>query len=93
MHQPLRCKAGFHYSGSRKEHEDAAGKREAHSDRTYEKINSYGKDVDYPGNKEEGKVFAMAPGSIWKLNAVPGVECRFQHLRKLSVQLKVLNSY
>src|SRR5215218_10403095 len=36
----------FHYSSSRKEKEDAASKREAHSDWVHEKIDTYGKDVD-----------------------------------------------
>ncbi|MFN2439581.1 MAG: UV DNA damage repair endonuclease UvsE [Chitinophagaceae bacterium] len=36
----------FHYSSSRKEKEEPACKREAHSDWAYEKINTYGKDVD-----------------------------------------------
>ncbi len=36
----------FHYSSSRRENEDPAARREAHSDWLYEKINTYGKDVD-----------------------------------------------
>jgi len=36
----------FHYSSSRKEKEDPASKKEAHSDWTHEKINTYGKDID-----------------------------------------------
>jgi len=36
----------FHYSSSRKEKEDASAKKEAHSDWAYEKINTYGKEVD-----------------------------------------------
>lgn len=36
----------FHYSSSRKENEDPAAKREAHSDWVHEEINTYGKDVD-----------------------------------------------
>lgn len=36
----------FHYSNSRKEMEDPACKREAHSDWVYEPINTYGREVD-----------------------------------------------
>lgn len=36
----------FHYSSSRKEYEDPASKKEAHSDWVHEPINTYGKDVD-----------------------------------------------
>lgn len=36
----------FHYSDSRKENEDPACKREAHSDWVYGSINTYGKDID-----------------------------------------------
>jgi UV DNA damage endonuclease len=36
----------FHYSSSRREHEDPTAKREAHSDWVHEPINTYGKDVD-----------------------------------------------
>ncbi|HEU4469701.1 MAG TPA: UV DNA damage repair endonuclease UvsE [Flavisolibacter sp.] len=36
----------FHYSSSRKDKEDPAAKKEAHSDWAYEKINTYGKEVD-----------------------------------------------
>lgn len=36
----------FHYSSSRKDKEDPTSKREAHSDWTYEEINTYGKDID-----------------------------------------------
>ena len=36
----------FHYSSSRKDKEDPTCKREAHSDWTYEEINTYGKDID-----------------------------------------------
>lgn len=36
----------FHYSSSRRDMEDAASKREAHSDWAHEKINMYGKDID-----------------------------------------------
>ena len=36
----------FHYSSSRKEREDPAAKKEAHSDWVYENINTYGKEVD-----------------------------------------------
>jgi UV DNA damage endonuclease len=36
----------FHYSSSRKEKEDPTAKKEAHSDWTHEKINTYGKEVD-----------------------------------------------
>lgn len=39
-------KPAFHYSSSRKDYEDVACKKEAHSDWVYEKINTYGKDVD-----------------------------------------------
>ncbi len=36
----------FHYSSSRRLHEDPAAKKEAHSDWVYEKIDTYGRDVD-----------------------------------------------
>jgi len=36
----------FHYSSSRKETEDPAAKKEAHSDWAHEKIETYGKEVD-----------------------------------------------
>jgi UV DNA damage endonuclease len=36
----------FHYSSSRKENEDPASKREAHSDWTHEPIHTYGKEID-----------------------------------------------
>jgi UV DNA damage endonuclease len=36
----------FHYSSSRREREDPASKKEAHSDWMHERINTYGKDVD-----------------------------------------------
>ena len=36
----------FHYSSSRRDHEDPKAKREAHADFIYESINTYGKDVD-----------------------------------------------
>lgn len=36
----------FHYSSSRKEYEDPASKKEAHSDWVHEPINTYAKDVD-----------------------------------------------
>jgi len=36
----------FHYSSSRREKEDPASKREAHADWAYEKIETYGKEVD-----------------------------------------------
>ena len=36
----------FHYSSSRRDHEDPTAKREAHSDWVHEPINTYGKDVD-----------------------------------------------
>jgi UV DNA damage endonuclease len=36
----------FHYSSSRRDNEDPSSKREAHSDWVYEKINTYGKDID-----------------------------------------------
>lgn len=36
----------FHYSSSRKDYEDPASKKEAHSDWVYQFINTYGKDVD-----------------------------------------------
>lgn len=36
----------FHYSSSRKEYEDPASKKEAHSDWVHEPINTYGKDID-----------------------------------------------
>lgn len=36
----------FHYSSSRREKEDPESKKEAHADWAYEKINTYGKEVD-----------------------------------------------
>lgn len=36
----------FHYSSSRKQHEDLSCKREAHADYIYEPIETYGKEVD-----------------------------------------------
>lgn len=36
----------FHYSSSRREYEDPTAKKEAHADYVYEKINTYGKEVD-----------------------------------------------
>lgn len=36
----------FHYSSSRKENEDPDAKKEAHADYIYERINTYGKDID-----------------------------------------------
>ena len=36
----------FHYSSSRREHEEPTAKKEAHADYVYEPINTYGKDVD-----------------------------------------------
>lgn len=36
----------FHYSSSRRDHEDPASKKESHSDWLYEEINTYGRDVD-----------------------------------------------
>jgi UV DNA damage endonuclease len=36
----------FHFSSSKKEYEDPASKKEAHSDWAHEPINTYGKDVD-----------------------------------------------
>lgn len=36
----------FHYSSSRRLHEDPTAKKEAHADYIYERINTYGKDVD-----------------------------------------------
>lgn len=36
----------FHYSSSRRVHEDPAAKKEAHSDWVYEQINTYGHEVD-----------------------------------------------
>lgn len=36
----------FHYSSSRRDLEDANARKEAHADFVYEKINTYGKDVD-----------------------------------------------
>jgi UV DNA damage endonuclease len=36
----------FHYSSSRRDHEDPTAKREAHADYVYEPINTYGKDID-----------------------------------------------
>ena len=36
----------FHYSSSRKEYEDPASKKEAHSDWVHEHINTYGKEID-----------------------------------------------
>lgn len=45
-HETWSVRPVFHYSGSRKQYEDASAKREAHSDWVYEKINTYGKEVD-----------------------------------------------
>jgi len=36
----------FHYSSSKREREEATAKREAHSDWVYERIPTYGKDID-----------------------------------------------
>jgi UV DNA damage endonuclease len=36
----------FHYSSSRRDHEEPAAPKEAHADYVYEPINTYGKDVD-----------------------------------------------
>ncbi len=36
----------FHFSSSRREYEDPTAKKEAHADYIYERINTYGKDVD-----------------------------------------------
>ncbi|TCZ69930.1 UV DNA damage repair endonuclease UvsE [Flaviaesturariibacter aridisoli] len=36
----------FHYSSSRRDHEEPTAKAEAHADYVYEPINTYGKDVD-----------------------------------------------
>jgi UV DNA damage endonuclease len=36
----------FHYSSSRKDYEDPASKKEAHSDWVHEPINTYGKEID-----------------------------------------------
>ncbi len=36
----------FHYSSSRRDNEDAASKKEAHSDWVHEEINTYGREVD-----------------------------------------------
>lgn len=36
----------FHYSDSRKEHEDPTARREAHADWIYSPVNTYGKEVD-----------------------------------------------
>jgi len=36
----------FHYSSSRKENEDSKAKKEAHADYIYERINTYGKEID-----------------------------------------------
>lgn len=36
----------FHYSSSRRDHEEPGAKAEAHADYLYEQINTYGKDVD-----------------------------------------------
>jgi UV DNA damage endonuclease len=36
----------FHYSSSRRENEDPTARREAHADYVYERITTYGKDVD-----------------------------------------------
>lgn len=36
----------FHYSSSRRENEDPTAKKEAHADYVYEKINTYGKELD-----------------------------------------------
>ena len=45
-YQTWDVKPVFHYSSSRKENEDPASKREAHSDWLHEKINTYDRDVD-----------------------------------------------
>jgi UV DNA damage endonuclease len=45
-YQTWDLKPVFHYSSSRKENEDPASKREAHSDWLHEKINTYDRDVD-----------------------------------------------
>jgi UV DNA damage endonuclease len=39
-------KPTFHYSSSRREHENPEAKKEAHSDWVHETINTYGKDLD-----------------------------------------------
>ena len=36
----------FHYSSSKRDNEDPTAKKEAHADYLYERINTYGKDVD-----------------------------------------------
>jgi UV DNA damage endonuclease len=36
----------FHFSSSKREYEDPTAKREAHADFIYERINTYGKEVD-----------------------------------------------
>lgn len=36
----------FHYSSSRRDHEDPAARKEAHADWVYERVNDYGLDVD-----------------------------------------------
>jgi len=41
-----KVKPVFHYSSSRKIYEDPSAKKEAHADYVYERINTYGKDVD-----------------------------------------------
>ena len=45
-YQTWDVKPVFHYSSSRREYEDAASKKEAHSDWVHEPINTYGKDID-----------------------------------------------
>lgn len=41
-----RTRPTFHYSSSRKEYENPAAKKEAHSDWVHETINTYGKEID-----------------------------------------------
>ena len=45
-YQTWDVKPVFHYSSSRRNNEDPASKKEAHSDWVHEQINTYGKDVD-----------------------------------------------
>ena len=49
----------FHYSSSRRENEDPASKKEAHADWVYERIDTYGKDVDIilEAKKKELSIF------------------------------------
>ena len=45
-YQTWDVKPAFHYSSSRRDNEDPTVKREAHADYVYERIETYGKEVD-----------------------------------------------